>query len=114
LASTNRGVAHTSATKAKLAAGQARRFRDPAEREKLSSARTRFFSDPAARQRYSELMTGIQRGEKNPSARLSEQDVMAIRQRVASGETQTSMAKEFAVTTANINRIVLRHTWKHV
>lgn len=113
-AGTNRGVVHTSATKAKLAAGQARRFRDPAEREKLSSARNRFFSDPAARKRFSELMTGVHRGDKNPSARLSEQDVMAIRTRVASGETQTAVAKEFAVTTANVNRIVMRHTWKHI
>lgn len=113
-AGTNKGIIRTSATKAKLSAGQARRFCDPAEREKLSAARSRYFSDPAARQRYSALMSGVQRGEKNPSARLSEQDVITIRRRVASGEVQAIVAVDFSVTTANVNRIVMRHTWKHI
>lgn len=55
-----------------------------------------------------------QRGEKGNGAKLTEEDVLEIRRRAASGETQTSIAKDFSVDRTRICRIVLRKTWAHV
>ncbi len=53
-------------------------------------------------------------GEWNGCAKLTEADVLEIRQRYAAGERQTHLAREFGVTQSNISEITLRHTWKHV
>lgn len=54
------------------------------------------------------------KGSKQHRARFTEQQVLSIRQRVASGEKQVDLAVEFGVTPTAINCIVKRLTWKHV
>lgn len=54
------------------------------------------------------------RGEIHYETSLTNSDVVAIRQRVASGEKQVDVAKDFEVTKSVISRIVLRKTWKHI
>lgn len=56
--------------------------------------------------------TRHRRGAANPRARLTEADVKEIRRRHAAGESQWSLARDFRVSGANINLIVLRKTWK--
>lgn len=53
-------------------------------------------------------------GERNTQARLSEGDVRAIRRRVALGETQRSMSREFGVVPSVICDIVNLKAWAHV
>lgn len=53
-------------------------------------------------------------GERHGMVKLTEKDVVEIRSRYASGETQTAIAKDFPVTQTNISLIVLRRKWKHV
>jgi len=52
------------------------------------------------------------RGILNPMSKLTPSDVAEIRQRYASGETQTSIAKDFPVCQAHISKIV-RKVWWH-
>lgn len=55
------------------------------------------------------------RGEGNGHARLTEDDVRAIRTRYAQGGiTQGELAQEFGVYPTNIHHIVVRRTWRHV
>ena len=53
------------------------------------------------------------RGEKNPFAKLTDEDVQAIRQLSASVPIG-QLATQFGVTRENIWQIVKRKTWKHV
>jgi len=53
-------------------------------------------------------------GEQHCRARLTEDDVLAIRARAAAGETQRPLAREYGVDQATISNIVTRKSWKHV
>lgn len=53
-------------------------------------------------------------GTSNPRARLTEDDVRAIRSRRAAGETTIALGREFGVTTTAISAITLRQLWRHV
>lgn len=55
-----------------------------------------------------------QTGEKNHNAKLKEADVRVIRQRVAAGATQASLAREFGVSPRTISVTVARQSWQHV
>lgn len=54
------------------------------------------------------------RGESNPAAKLTEDDVRDIRGRYAAGESQSALAREYAVNVSAINGIVHRRSWKHI
>jgi hypothetical protein len=60
------------------------------------------------------MRRGDSRGERNGHARLTEEDVRAIRARVAGGETQTALAVEYGVHLITVSQAVRRLTWKHV
>lgn len=54
------------------------------------------------------------RGERNWTARLTVDQVRAIRARHAAGETPTALAMEYGIGKPGICKIVLRQNWKHV
>lgn len=53
-------------------------------------------------------------GERHPMARLSEQQVREIRQRVASGVPQRRLCAEYGVSPMAISRAVRGVSWSHV
>lgn len=53
-------------------------------------------------------------GERNNFAKLTENQVKAIRMKLAAGVPRKEIAKEFGVTKGTINSIVQRRTWAHV
>ena len=53
-------------------------------------------------------------GEKNPSAILTERDVLEIRRLHAGGRMMKDLAADFGVTAAAISYICNRKTWRHV
>jgi hypothetical protein len=55
-----------------------------------------------------------QLGKKNPSAKLSEHQVIDIRNLHNKGLTQTEIAKRFNVSQVNIGLIVNRKNWQHI
>lgn len=54
------------------------------------------------------------RGEKLPNARVTAAEVADIRRRYANGERDRWLAAEFGMSYANMRRILLRQTWRHV
>jgi hypothetical protein len=57
----------------------------------------------------------VMRGEKNGHARLTEADVLTIRERHARGDvTQRQLAREYSVSFSTINVIVNRKQWRHI
>lgn len=53
------------------------------------------------------------RGENHPFAKLTEQDVLRIRD-IYQYKTNAEIAKEYNVSTAVISQINRRETWKHI
>ena len=53
-------------------------------------------------------------GSKNGKAKLTESEVLLIRQLFNSGLSKKELAKRFGVAITTIERIVNRQTWKHV
>jgi len=56
----------------------------------------------------------IVRGEKVNTAKLTEEQVLQIRQKIQNGETQVKVAKDFDISRRNIRSIILRESWKHI
>lgn len=56
----------------------------------------------------------VVRGEQAGMAKLTEEDVRAIRSAYADGESQESIGKRYGVSQPNIGCIVRRKTWTHV
>ncbi len=54
------------------------------------------------------------RGERCGTAKITEDIVKQIRERVTKGESQTKLANEFGLGIAQISRIVSRKRWAHV
>lgn len=54
------------------------------------------------------------RGERNPSARLTEAAVRAIRAKYADGERQVALADEYGITQGMVSSIIRRASWKHI
>ncbi|HKJ67173.1 MAG TPA: HNH endonuclease [bacterium] len=61
-----------------------------------------------------ELVPASQKGEKNPNSKLTEQDIIDIRQRKKEGATHMELAEEYQVTKTTISQIVNRKLWAHV
>ena len=56
----------------------------------------------------------LRAGDAHPAAKVTEKDVLAIRAASATGESQSSLAKRYGVTVANISLIRRGVTWSHV
>lgn len=57
----------------------------------------------------------VLKGENHPMCRLTENEVLEIRKRYATGNyTQPRLAEEYKTTFKNISLIVLRKNWKHI
>lgn len=53
-------------------------------------------------------------GERNPKARLTADDVRAIRKAVAAGVMYVTLAKQYGVSGPSIRAVALRRSWAHV
>jgi hypothetical protein len=53
-------------------------------------------------------------GSENGRARLTDEDVRTIRQRVAAGELQREVAADYGLVQPHVSRIVRRESWAHV
>lgn len=54
------------------------------------------------------------RGESHAFAKLTEDDVRQIRARVAAGESQNALAREFKVARSAIYQVISGRSWRHV
>jgi DNA-binding CsgD family transcriptional regulator len=53
-------------------------------------------------------------GERHSQAKLTERKVIEIRERAATGERNSSLAKAFGVNPGTVSNIVYRKTWSRV
>ena len=53
-------------------------------------------------------------GELHPRAKLSNEQVMRIRELYSQGFSTNVIARNFKVSKWNVEEIVKRHTWKHL
>ena len=58
--------------------------------------------------------TGTEKGEKCPSSKLSNNDVIQIKKRLKNGETPSIIAKDFPVTLGAISEINAGRSWSHI
>lgn len=56
----------------------------------------------------------VPRGVKNKNSKLTESDIRAIRNAVASGESQASVALKFGVHQTCVSAVVRLLTWRHI
>jgi hypothetical protein len=56
----------------------------------------------------------LSRGEEVNTAKLTEDDVRAIRESHDAGETQVALAARYGVQQTTISRVVLGRTWRHI
>lgn len=74
----------------------------------------------SSQNKYHAFQSGLSKprgvkGEAHPSARLSEQDVLRIRQlRRVRGTSLAVLATKFGVSVTTISSIVHRETWRHI
>lgn len=54
------------------------------------------------------------RGERNWNARLTADDVLAIRSAFSEGAAQETLASRFGITQAAVSQIVNGHRWRHL
>lgn len=54
------------------------------------------------------------KGERNAKAKLTEANVSEIRRRIAGGETNQAIAKDYGVSPSQISRINTRKIWGHI
>lgn len=54
------------------------------------------------------------KGESHPRAKLTTQQVIQIRELYSNGFSVNVIAKNFKVSTWNVEEIVKRKTWKHI
>lgn len=64
-----------------------------------------------ARDRESRRRRSMPRGEKHPRAKLTRDDVLDIRRRVAAGEIQRVIGQDYGLTQARVSEVALRHSW---
>lgn len=53
-------------------------------------------------------------GKLNPSAKLGEEDVKKVKEKLRKGQSQASVAREFGVHTSTIHLIAKGKKWKHI
>jgi hypothetical protein len=53
-------------------------------------------------------------GETHHNAKLTNEDVMEIRERARSGELQSAIAERFRICSSQVSQIVNRKRWRHV
>jgi group I intron endonuclease len=55
-----------------------------------------------------------QLGQRNPTAKLTDEDVATIKQRIKNGDGNREIAKDYNVTHGNISMIRVNKTWRHI
>lgn len=65
------------------------------------------------RRRHGTTSSGGPKGARHPMAKLTEQDVLQIRQMFLGKMTQKEIATRFGVEQTNISQIALRKIWRH-
>lgn len=131
LAGTQRGIVHTDQTRAKVSAAnrarfasaaareraalaQIARFKDPEQRRLLGAAISARFADPSERAKHSAALKGVNVGERNAAAKLTDRRVGEIRRLAGLGLSQREIGERLGLSQPTISRAIRGKTWAHV
>ncbi len=70
--------------------------------------------DTKANNNVDKIIHGVAKGSKNPSSKLTEPQIIKIRQMASQGHSHKELADIFCVARSKINKIVNRKAWTHV
>ncbi|MFE2969933.1 endonuclease domain-containing protein [Streptomyces sp. NPDC059340] len=71
--------------------------------------------NPVLREKRGPIAPSVHRGEANRAAKLTEDQVVEIRQRYAAGGiTQRRLGEEYGIHRVHVNGIIRGHDWSHV
>ena len=70
--------------------------------------------DMVEKGRASRFKGSMNKGSAHGNSKLTEEDVVEIKERLRAGETQTSIAKDFGVSRITVSHINTGRYWKHV
>jgi hypothetical protein len=82
----------------------------PETKKKMSDHAKKLWSNPKHRKKISEMSIG----ERNPNAKLTEEDVIDIKKRLLKGERGVNIAKIYGVLKGQISKIKCGREWKHI
>jgi group I intron endonuclease len=106
----NTGMKHTPETRAKVAAASSAAVRTEDWRRHAGEAqRGRIITES-----HRAKIGAMKRGEGNHNAKLTEDDVRQIKQRLATGEMVRSIADDFGVDQSVVGKIKQGRRWTHV
>jgi len=122
------GKRHDEATRAKLSVVQRGKKRTVETRKRLSASKfghavsaecraklaAANLGKTASEQTRRRMMESAARGERNPQARLNEEQIRTIRQRASLGERHRAIASDFGVSQVTISKVVRGVAWAHV
>ena len=113
-ASKHRGLIRSMDARAKSAEYQRGRKKSDSHRAAIAAAKRGTTRSVKTREKISTSSAGISRnaGDKNPAAKLTEAQVREARQRLATGESQRSIARSFNIHYNAIWKIANGVKWK--
>lgn len=106
----NAGMKHTAETRAKVGTASSARIRTEEWRQHASeSQRGRVFTEE-----HRSKISDNKRGAGNHNAKLTEDDVRAIKRRLATGEIMRTIAADFDVDISVVGKIKQGRRWTHI
>jgi hypothetical protein len=97
-------------------AGKGRIFTEEHRKHLSESGKKRIYKKKTQESidKWKKSVIGMYDGEKNPMAKLTEENVREIRKMIDAGIKVSEIAKKFNVTTSNIYCIKIGKTWKNI
>lgn len=83
-------------------------------RDAIAKGRAHLRTSGLQKKLYADHPEYVRRGEKVPSAKLTDTQVLAIRRAYQHGQTQRSLARQFGVSHPTIHHIIHRRAWRHL
>lgn len=73
-----------------------------------------FSSNNIDRLNHGNQSGGANKGQRHYMAKLSDKQVIEIRQRLSQGATNVSLSKEYRISKTHISKIKMRQAWSHI
>jgi len=105
-------MSHTPEAKVKRSKAMVRLWADPEYKARQIATRKRTYSNQTREQRQSRMAEARRARLRN--SKLTEETVKQLHILHSQGQTQSSLAKQFGVSTSNVSQVVHRKRWTHV
>lgn len=111
---TAKGVTRTQDTRAKMSAWQIGKKHSAQTKSRISAANSGRTHSAQSRANMGASKVGLLSGEKHPLSKVTEADVLSIRQMAAEGVRYPDIAAKHGISRPAVSLIVSRRRWAHV